>query len=368
MPSSLHIDSHPEWGGGQVQSLGLALALASRGEEVWFLTQTGSDLAARLRGSYLKWAEAPLRGLAGITCAPQLARRLGELRPDIVHIHDSASHATVGLAARIAARRAGGGADRPRIIVTRRTEFPLRHGWLGRAKYGLACDRVICVSEAIRRRCLEGRIPEQMLRVIPDFVDCRHFDPEAAAVPENAHSQTIVAVGRLARSKGHRVLLQAMAQVVRTSPEARLVVCGSGSEEPALRALAQALGIADKVSFTGFVSDVRSVLAQADVFAMPSLSEGLGVSVLEAMAMARPVVATDAGGLSEAVVHSETGLVVPRGDVAALADALLRLLEDPGKAQQMGRAGRQRALDCFERRRVVERVLDLYNEVLSENR
>jgi glycosyltransferase involved in cell wall biosynthesis len=119
------------------------------------------------------------------------------------------------------------------------------------------------------------------------------------------------------------------------------------------------------VEFAGFVPDVRQRLAQADVLVMPSLSEGLGVAVLEAMAMGKPVVASNTGGLPEAVADGETGLLVPPGNAEALAGALLALLEDPDRAQAMGKAGRRRAVDHFDRRVIVDRMLSLYREVLS---
>jgi glycosyltransferase involved in cell wall biosynthesis len=383
MPSSLHIDSGPDWGGGQVQSLGLALALAASGEETWFIAQPGSELESRLRSSYLRWETMPLRGLAGLRSVRHLARRLAELQPDIIHIHESASHVAAGIAARMAARtgalpyaptvaghrEAGDGKARaggPQIIATRRTEAPLRRSWLGRAKHLLWCDRLICVSEAIRTRCVAAGLPDSLLTVIPDFVDCRHFDPSVGQeVAPATDSPTLLTVGRLTASKGHRVLLPAMREVVRRMPSARLLVCGRGEEEAALRRQAHALGLGDRVEFLGFAPDVRRVLAQADVFVMPSLAEGLGVAVLEAMAMAKPVVASDAGGLPESVVHGETGLVVAAGDAGALGEALLDLLNDPEKARRMGKAGRGRALSHYDRPRIVEHITALYERVLA---
>jgi glycosyltransferase involved in cell wall biosynthesis len=107
------------------------------------------------------------------------------------------------------------------------------------------------------------------------------------------------------------------------------------------------------------------VLAKADIFVTPSVSEGLGVAVLEAMAMGRPVVATATGGLPEAVLDGETGLLVPPGEPAALAEALVSLLRDPTRARRMGEAGRERALAHFDSRRIVPRILALYEALVS---
>ncbi len=355
----MHVDGNRRWGGGQEQSLGLALALAARGEETHFIAHSESALSARLKGTYLSFEAMPLRGMAGALSVRRLARRLGELGPEIVHIHDSASQAAAALAARL-----GGGM---RLVVTRRTAFPLSGGWLGRLKYEW-CDRIICVSEAVRRECLAAGLPEARLAVVGDFVDCNYFRPGAVAEEETERRPTIGVVGRLSREKGHEVLLRAMRRVVGRVAEARLLIAGEGPEQGRLQGMAAALGLSDHVEFMGFVPDARSVVAASEVLAMPSLSEGLGVAALEAMALAKPVVASDAGGLVESVVDGETGRVVRAGDAEALADALVEMLEFPERAREMGRAGRERALERFDKPKIVDRILSLYDEVVNEGR
>jgi glycosyltransferase involved in cell wall biosynthesis len=353
MPFTVHIDANRGWGGGQAQSLGLALALAERGENTYFITQRDSALSARLQSTNLPWESLHMRGLRAVTAGSwlRLGRRLRQLRPDILHAHDAAAEAPAIFAAR------GLSKPRPRVVVTRRT---------ARAPHRplLWCDRVICVSQAVRQRCLAAGIAAERLAVVPDFVDCQRLDPGAAPARDDPRP-TILAVGRLTSEKGHAVLLSAMPRVLQGLPEARLVICGQGPEQRSLSNRAEAEGIASRVEFAGFVPDVRQRLAQADVLVMPSLSEGLGVAVLEAMAMGKPVVASNTGGLPEAVADGETGLLVPPGNAEALAGALLALLEDPDRAQAMGKAGRRRAVDHFDRRVIVDRMLSLYREVLS---
>jgi glycosyltransferase involved in cell wall biosynthesis len=352
MPFTLHIDSNRTWGGGQQQSLGLALALAERGERTHFIAQAGSELEKRLAGTELPWESMSIRGIRGAWGWRQLRKRLWELGPDVVHVHDGAAERPAMLAAR------GPGGGRPRMLVTRRTLGLRGHTPLG-------YDRVICVSEAVRQGLLGAKVPAQRLVVIPDFVDCRWFRPEAVEKPVGAPGRRIVAVGRLTREKGHAVLLRAMARVVQMIGEARLSICGQGPEEERLRRQAAEAGIAERVEFAGFVADVRPALAAAEVVVMPSLSEGLGVAALEGMAMAKPVVATDAGGLPESVVDGETGVVVPAGEAEALAEAMVALLADPDRAQRMGRAGRGRALAHYDRGPIVDRVLALYHQVMA---
>ncbi len=359
MPSTVHIDANRHWGGGQQQSLGLARALAAQGEEVSLIAQAGGALAATPISPLIPCETMPLRGLQGILSLPRLLRRVRTLQPDLVHIHDSASQAVASLAARLAGRIA--------VVVTRRTQLPVRGGWLGRLKHQW-CDRVICVSEAVRRQCIAGGLPEERLTVIPDFVDCSYLEPASTAPEEQEGRPTIAIIARLSREKGHRVLLRALPRVIAQIPNLRLVICGQGPEEHNLRRQAQALGISKQVVFRGFVADPRPIVGAAQVVAVPSLSEGLGVAALEAMAMEKPVVASDAGGLPEAVVDGVTGIIVPAGKPEPLAEALVALLTDRARADALGQAGRRHVLQHFDRPHIVARILALYEEVLAERR
>jgi glycosyltransferase involved in cell wall biosynthesis len=136
-----------------------------------------------------------------------------------------------------------------------------------------------------------------------------------------------------------------------------------GGFERELEQEADRLGVRDRVLFAGQREDVAGVLAGADVLALPSHVEGLPLVVLEAMAQARPVVATRVGGTPEIVVDGETGLLVASGDVEALAAALRSVLDDPGRARDLGDAGRQRVLERFSRETMTRRVLEIYDEV-----
>jgi glycosyltransferase involved in cell wall biosynthesis len=174
-----------------------------------------------------------------------------------------------------------------------------------------------------------------------------------------------VFVGRLSPEKDVATLLRATAIVVRREPSFRLLIAGDGPCAAELRDLAGALGVRGRVEFLGEVRDVPGLLRRAGVFVLPSLSEGLALTVLEAMACGLPVVATKVGGTSEAVLEGETGLLVPAGDPRALADALLRVCRDATLARTLGAAGRARAHQHFDARVMVQRYESLYNEVLA---
>lgn len=180
--------------------------------------------------------------------------------------------------------------------------------------------------------------------------------PAAAPPPPRFVPPRLAAVGRLVPMKGFDVAIDALARVRAVHPDAHLTIAGDGPERPALEARAAALGLADATTFLGWQSqaDVFALQAASSLCVMPSRStrteytEGLGLVALEAAATARVVVGTNVGGVPEAIVHGETGLLVPPDDAAAMAGAILRLLADPAGATAMGIAARERALRLFQ--------------------
>ena len=170
----------------------------------------------------------------------------------------------------------------------------------------------------------------------------------------------LLCIGRLIPIKGHLVLLRALAQARRRAPGLVLDVAGRGPLEPALKAYARELGLEGSVRFLGFVSPVQRAIEGAAIVVVPSLGEGFGMVALEAMERSRPVIASTAGGLPEIVAHGETGFVVPAGDAEALAEAMVDLASDLGRAAAMGAAGRDRALTDFPPERSADRIDQLY--------
>jgi glycosyltransferase involved in cell wall biosynthesis len=362
----VHVDAGLDWGGGQSQSLGLALGLAARGHRVTFIAQPGSRLAMRAREGGLSLVEVRMRSQFDLVALLKLKRRFRDLQAEVVHLHDSRSHALGGLAARWAGV--------PVVLAHKRTDRVPAGGWWSRRKYERWVDRVICVSEASRRAALLGGVPADRLVLIHDSVDTDWFRPPAdreqakGALGYRPEDLLVVQVGRFCPAKGQRVLVEAAARVVQKLPAARFLLCGEGPEEKRLRARVQELALERAIRFEGFREDVRPVLAAADVAAMPSRQEGLGVAALEAMAMAAPVVASRAGGLPEAVAEGETGLLVAPGDAGELAQGLLRLLADPRLRERMGKRGRERVEREFAREAMVARTEQLYLELAEGKR
>lgn len=233
-----------------------------------------------------------------------------------------------------------------------------------------ACvDRYLAVSDGVARRMrVRAGVPERKLRVVRNGVALDRFrrpsDPRLrAALTGDRDRPIVLTIARLDTQKGHAHLLAAAAEI----PDALFLLAGEGPERPRLEAQTRALGVTDRVRFLGHRDDVPELLALCDLFVLPSLYEGLPLSVLEAMAAGRPVVATAVGGTDEAVLHGETGLLVAPGAAPALRDAIRALLADPARAARMGEAGASRACREFSADRMIAQVTDVYEELLDRH-
>jgi glycosyltransferase involved in cell wall biosynthesis len=231
-------------------------------------------------------------------------------------------------------------------------------------------DRIVAVSEA-RKAALEIEgCPSSRLVTIHNAVEMPHkdfVDTGEIFRQLGLHENRLVVavVGRLSPEKGQRYFVEAMAEVVRTVPAVLGLVIGDGQEEQRLRAKVQELSLDDTIHFIGYRRDMHRIYSAIELLVLPSLSEGLPNVVLEAMSHGRPVIGTRVGGVPEAVEEGVCGLLVPPGDVAALTQAIVRLLLDPETRQRMGKAARMRAKHSFSVSARAERILALYDEILS---
>jgi glycosyltransferase involved in cell wall biosynthesis len=352
-----------EVGGAQSYVAALLPALAKRYDVVLAAYGEGPlrDAAARAGARFVPLRHVrrsinPLRDAAGLVELISLIRRE---RPQILH----ASSSKAGVLGRLAAAT---------------TRVPVRiftvHGWAFSAYSGLAsrlyrvADRlmaplttaIICVSEReLADGLAAGTCKADRAVVIRNAVD-------VAAAPRSRHDRPtprLIAVGRLKAPKDFLTLVRACALLAPGSFEALIV--GDGPDRAAIETEIGRLGLEDSVLLAGERADVPELLADSDVFVLSSRSEGLPVSVLEAMAAELPVVASRVGGLDELVVGGETGILVPSGDHEALAAALTTMVEDRGLRRRLGDAGRSRAEALFDLAAFRQAHVDLYDEQLA---
>jgi glycosyltransferase involved in cell wall biosynthesis len=299
------------------------------------------------------------RGL-GVGAAYRLFRLCRELRPDVIHSHLPAA----GILARFVSRR-------PHVYTEHNIASSYRQPtrFLNRLSYGRN-RAVIAVSDAVASSV--AAYPGKPPIVIPNGVSFRvAFEEAASARAEMGMSPgdpLVVHVGNIRPHKGHANLIAATSFLRQARPDARVVSIG-GEKNPGdldrLERAASAAGVADRIRFLGRRTDARAFLAAADVVVNPSDVEGLPVSILEALALARPVVATDVGGVSSVVRTEETGLLVPRGDPESLAAGVVMALESQAAAD-WGRAGQRLVDESYGLARMVRDYESVYRGILGD--
>jgi len=299
-----------------------------------------------------------------LAAAWKLSKIIRQWKPAIVHAHDPHAVSMAGLALSF-----GSPDRRPKMIASRRVDFHLQSHAFSQWKYRQV-DAFIAASNAIRDILVHDGIPAGRIHVVHDGIDVDKIAHRPAA---DLHAEywlphgvpVIVNVGALVGHKGQKYLVDAMPMVLRDVPDAHLVIFGEGELRVPLEKQIKHLNLTKRVLLPGFREDVLSLMKSADLFVMSSLTEGLGSAVLDAMAMGHGVVGTRAGGIPEAVVPGETGLLVEPADPKALAAAIVTLLKDRELRAEYGAAGRARVADHFGVNRLVEGTLEVYQRVTS---
>jgi L-malate glycosyltransferase len=361
----LHLNTESGWRGGEAQTLRLAEGLLARGHGCVLVSQPGSALLARAGARGLKTIPIAMRGEIDLLAARRLARVIREEKVDLLHYH-TAHAVTLGTLATLFSGR------RP-AVAARRVSFPLGTPLLSRIKYTFRIDRVVAVSEAIRRRLIAQGLPEERVVAVHSGIDPGRFtggDRQRfrASIGQEAAGADIGAflvgtAGHLAAHKGIDIFLEAAAMVAVEVPSARFVIVGEGEREGALRRLAERLGLGAKAIFAGFRNDMPDVLAGLDVFVLASVSgEGSPAVLKEAMAAGTPVVATTLDDVQEIIEDARHGLLVPAGNAPALARAIVLLASDVALRSRLADAARQRAQE-FSADRMVARTEQVYRSI-----
>lgn len=329
----LHVESGRHLYGGAVQVLLLLRGLRAKGVENVLVCPTGSAIALAQPEAQLR--EISIAGDVDLSLIPRLRQVIAETRPDIIHIHSRRGADWLG---GLAALRLG-----VPVVLSRRVDNR-EPRLFARAKYALV-DRIVAISQDIRRVLLEAGVPEDKVVCVPDAAPPmqphkrdrewfgREFDVPVAA-------PVVGVIAQLIPRKGHRFLLDALPSVLQSIPQLRVVFFGQGENEKKLREQIKSLNLTDVVSLPGFREDLPRILPCLDLVVHPALTEGMGVALLQASQAGLAIIASRAGGIPEAVIDGQSGILLPPGDVAALASAITDLLTDTDRMQRLGAVGR----------------------------
>lgn len=298
------------------------------------------------------------------------AKRLKGERFSLIHTHDYKANILGGIAAKLA-----GVKSVATMHLHTETTFRLR---LYRIIDLLALrffPKVIAVSESLRQYLMANGLSPQKVVTVHNAVDSGmlasgasfHNDKTLRDRLGIGSDQHIVStIGRLTLQKGHRYFLESAKRTLEVLPETRFLIIGDGPLREDLVGLSLSLGVAQAVRFLGYRQDIATLMAMSDVIVMPSLREGLPYVLLEALALARPVVGTPVGGIPEVLKHGETGFLVPPKNSERLAEAVIQVLRNPEEAASLGERGRELVSREFNVETMVRKIAAVYAEVLSE--
>lgn len=338
----IHLISNEVWGGGERYALDLCTALRSQGNNVAIVCRNKAEVLGPVKDAGFEPAVMRLGGAFDIFSPihiARMARRFPGDGPVNIHVHNFKDAATA-----VKVRQLCLGHRRINIVCTRHL---VKAGKPKQLALYRAIDSLVFVSERARAEFIKGGFDIHGLNL--DVVHNALPDaPELQPAQPLQQPPLILYIGRLSSEKGAHILVQALGKL--TDLEWRARICGQGEGKyvmPMLR-LCRTLGIDKRVEWPGHINDVSEEIAAAQIGAVPTTAaEAFGLSIIEMMRQGLPVVTTDNGAQPEIITHGTDGLMVPPGDADALADALRRLITDPGLRHSVGMAGRQRFADNF---------------------
>ncbi len=352
-----YIDTGRSFGGAERVTLALAAAFQDEGAVVECLIHPHADRFAEILGRR-GIPHRPVVEANTIARIGSLASEFQRFHPDVVHLHR-----TWPLSDRYASPAAFY-AGNFRMVTTEHVKFEQCLFRDRTAKKFLSAfdHKIVCVSDAVRQSLLQfWKIASSRLHIIPNGIDTGNFDRKGEGLyfPPTCRFR-IGAVGRLEKQKDFSTLIDAMPEILEKEPSALLVIAGEGSLRDQLLQKAVQRGVEKSIRLEGNIPDVALFLAELDLFVLPSLWEGLPLTILEAMATACPIVATAVDGTVEALRQGEDGLLVPPGDPAALAKGCMDVMGSREEARARGERARKRAVELFSLAGMVEGYRQVY--------
>ena len=362
----LLLTSHLDIGGVGIYTLSLALSLKEAGVDV-IVSSSGGVLVYELEKSGIEHIRIPVNtssdiGFHTLLSVFKLSSVIRQRGIDIVHAQTRVTQ----IIAHCLSRKTGAF-----FVSTCHGFFKMK---LFRKIFPCWGARTIAISDAVRQHLVcDLGVSKDSIDIIYNGIDAKKFSPHASTMDKaiikkqySLHDGPVIGIiSRLSKVKGHQYLLGAFAKVSEKMPDAQLLIVGDGPQKykDSLDSQAKVLGISSKVYFYPACKDTVIPLSVIDVFCHPSLQEGLGLSILEAMAMELPVVASDVGGIYTLIKHKVNGFLISSMDEQALAEAILQILSDPDMADRMGKASRKIVLKNFTLDIMRDKVIEVYKEV-----
>ena len=359
--------------GAEVLAADLARRLGDRYRFVFFCLDETGPLGKQLQAEGFEVVNLARKPGIDLSVARRLRSRVRELNVDLLHAHQYTPFFYAALSRRLSSS--------PPVLFTehgrhypdyRRPKRVWANKFLLRRR-----DRVTAVGQFVKQMLVDHEgLSSNRIDVIYNGIDPGEFDLSNTQATSRADIRkelniedsqiVLLQVARFHPVKDHTTAIKALAHAVQEKPDILLVLAGDGDEREAMERLAGELGVAPQVRFLGVRKDIPRLMAGADIFLLSSLSEGISVTLLEAMGSNLPIVTTDVGGNSELVVHQESGLLSPRGDAQSLVANIVALAGDPQKRQTMGQAGHTRLENQFTQQQMHNGYMRVYEQMLAK--
>lgn len=353
----LHLSGEKNWAGGEVQILNLCKGLRLRGYNCLIACPKDSVLLARAVKENFSVEKLSLNRFFGISCLFKLIKIIKKNNIDIVHAHSYNVYFLGALATKLTGNKT--------FILTRYMDFVLNR--INKIFLNKTASKIIALSKSVYSSLIASGINPSKVITIYGSINLEEFTLKNISKDEQsdrlAKNYTVATLANLCERKGIRFLIDAAKDLVKDYPGIKFLIAGKGPEKEKLKLYADDLDLSDNVIFTGFKEDIKDFLLPIDIFVLPSLREALGVAILEAMALEKPVIAAKVGGIPEIIVDGVTGFIVPTKDSKALVKKIDYLLKNPEKARTMGKEGRRRIEERFNNKETILKHDNLYRQV-----
>jgi glycosyltransferase involved in cell wall biosynthesis len=360
----LHISSESSWRGGEQQIIYLVEESRKLGVDAIVACKEGSEVEKYCQANDLPYESLKFKSAYDLGTAFKIKSICKRRSIDLIQTHTSKSHTMAVISGLM-------GLSVPQIM-TRRVDFPVKDNWFSRFKYNYSkIVRIICISETILGITEKDIKDKSKLVAIHSGVDMdrfkefKHSDWLRENYAKDKSTHIVGNTSAISDQKDYYTFVNVAKRILETRQDIHFFIVGDGPDRVEIESYVKTQGLSDKITLTGFKKNIREILPSFDIFLFTSKTEGLGTSVLDAMAAGVPIVTTNAGGVSEMITHEVNGLMYPVKDVEGLVKGVLTFMDDHSLAENLAAKASEMVRD-FSKEKTASRTLALYKEVLKE--
>ena len=355
----LHTESSMGWGGQEIRIVNESAGMARRGHRIIVAAPVNSNIFRRAQDAGLQVLPSEFRKKNPFSVFSAVSMIDG-IKPDIINTHSSSDSWVSSMAAKLSRTR-------PKIIRTRHLSTPISRSFPSRVIYDLLPDAVMTTGEEIRQRMIRfNGFRDSKIYAIPTGIDICRFNPDKVEPAFRSDSFAVGMVGVLRSWKGHVFLLRAIPDIVKHIPNAHFYNVGEGPQRENIEGIVRDMLLQDRVSLLGHREDIPEIMASLDVIVHPSYAgEGIPQSLLQALAMKRPVVASDAGAIKEIIMDNTTGYLIESENPGRIAEKVTELYQRPDLGEVFGENGRRLVVEKHSIEHMLDKIEALYRELFD---